>query len=241
MSPRGDGPRDGERAERGAAVLPQRLVVRLLPVFAAAAGSLDAVCVTHFGGVFASVITGNLVQLGRAVAAPDGRLAVGATVAVGCYALGVAGGTAGLGRRGAGWHRRASLVAAAELALLAGVAAGWLATDGRPDARTTSLLLALAAAAMGMQSAITIGSGVQGASTTYLTGALTGLVRGLTGEPHRFAADAAARVGAFLCGATAGALLLRFASSWAPILPVALVGLAVVIAAASTGARVERS
>jgi hypothetical protein len=55
----------------------------------------------------------------------------------------------------------------AELVLVAGVEAGWLATDGRPDASTASLLLALAAATtMGMQSAVTISSGVRGASTT---------------------------------------------------------------------------
>jgi hypothetical protein len=118
-------------------VLPERLVVRLLVVFAAAAGSLDVVGVTRLGGPFASVITGNLVQLGRGVATPDGRLAVGATAAVAGYALGVAAGTAGFCRSATGWRRRTSLIALAELALLAGVAAVSLATDGRPNANVT--------------------------------------------------------------------------------------------------------
>ncbi|MGW2563679.1 YoaK family protein [Streptomyces sp. NPDC001514] len=230
---------DGAPAEPGAAVRPERRVVRLLAVLAAAAGSLDAVCVTRFDGVFASVITGNLVQLGRALVALDSRLAVGATVAVGSYALGVAVGTAGLGRRGARWRRETSLIMTAELALLAGVGGGWLATEGHPDAGITSLLLALAGAAMGVQSAVTISSGVRGASTTYLTGTLTGLVRALSGEPHRFDAAAGARLAAFLCGATGGALLLRFAPLWAPILPMVLVGAVVVIATASAHGRVE--
>jgi uncharacterized membrane protein YoaK (UPF0700 family) len=56
-------------------VLPERLVGRLLTVFAAAAGCLDIVCVTRLGGPFASVITGNLVQLGRGIATVDGQLA----------------------------------------------------------------------------------------------------------------------------------------------------------------------
>jgi uncharacterized membrane protein YoaK (UPF0700 family) len=57
--------------------------VRLLAVLTAAAGCVDAVCVTRLGGVFASVITGNLVQLGRAIATADGTLATAATTAVG--------------------------------------------------------------------------------------------------------------------------------------------------------------
>ncbi len=92
------GPTPADEPVTQVAVLPERLVVRLLLVFAAAAGSLDVVCVTRLGGPFASVITGNLVQLGRGVATPDGRLAVGATAAVAGYALGVASGTAALGR-----------------------------------------------------------------------------------------------------------------------------------------------
>ncbi|MCX4513887.1 DUF1275 domain-containing protein [Streptomyces sp. NBC_01619] len=222
--------------------LPQRLVVRLLLVLTAAAGCLDAVCVIRLGGAFASVVTGNLVQLGRGIATPDGPLLVSAAVAVGGYAVGVAAGSAGQARRSAGWYRRTSLLVAAELALLACVAGGWPATGGDPGPYTAALLLAAAAAAMGMQSAITIGSGVRGASTTYLTGTLTTVVRGLTtGRPPRLAgaADGAARLGALLVGATVGALLLRFAPLWAPVLPAVLVGAVVVIASASPRGRVE--
>jgi uncharacterized membrane protein YoaK (UPF0700 family) len=50
---------------RHGAALSERVVARLLVGLAAAAGCLDAVCMTRLGGVFASVITGNLVQLGR--------------------------------------------------------------------------------------------------------------------------------------------------------------------------------
>jgi uncharacterized membrane protein YoaK (UPF0700 family) len=226
-----------------AAVLSDRVVVRLLVILAAAAGCLDAVCVTRLGGPFASVITGNLVQLGRGIATPDGRLAVGAAAAVAGYTLGVAAGGAGLGRGSGGWCRRTSLVAAAELALLAGVAAGWLATGGHPDEGTIPLLLTVAAAAMGVQSAVTISSGVPGASTTYLTGTLTGLVRTLTAQPRRSAAVAgdATRLAALLCGAAIGALLLRAAPLWAPALPAVLVGTVVVIAAVAIRGRMEKT
>ncbi|GII23360.1 YoaK family protein [Planosporangium mesophilum] len=223
------------------AVLPERLVVRLLAVLAAAAGCLDAVCVSRLGGPFASVITGNLVQLGRGIATPDGRLAISATTAVAGYILGVAAGSAGLGHGRVGWHRRTSLIAAIELALLAGVTAGWLATDGRPGGGTAWLLLAVASMAMGVQSVVTVSSGIRGASTTYLTGTLTSIVRTLTSEPYRFATTAggAARLAALLCGATVGALMLRIAPLWAPALPAVLVAAAVVFAALSARRRME--
>jgi uncharacterized membrane protein YoaK (UPF0700 family) len=222
----------GASGEAGG-VLPEHLVVRLLLVLAAAAGCVDVVCVTRLGGPFASVITGNLVQLGRAVAALDGRLAVSATTAVAAYALGVAGATTGLRDRPAGWRRRTTRVAAGELVMLVCVAAGWLATSGRPDATISWLLLALAAAAMGVQSTITIRSGVRGASTTYLTGTLTEVVRAAAGEGRRFVATAGGigRLAALLCGAIVGGLLLRVTPSFAPALPVVLVGAVVTIAA----------
>ncbi|MCW2643683.1 MAG: hypothetical protein JWP76_5989, partial [Dactylosporangium sp.] len=228
---------------RSDAALPEWVVVRLLTVLAAAAGCLDAVCVTRLGGLFASVITGNLVLLGRAIAAVDGRLAVGATTAVGSYALGVAAGTVSLRRCEAGWRRRTSIVATAEVVLLSGVAAGWLATDAHPGPSSAPLLLGLAAAAMGVQSAVTISSGVRGASTTYLTGTLTSVVRTVTVDPYRFAAGAggAARLAALLSGAAAGALVLRVAPSWAPALPAALVAAVVVVAAGPIHGRMEGS
>jgi uncharacterized membrane protein YoaK (UPF0700 family) len=231
--------RRGESTGSGAP-LSERVVVWLLVGLAAAAGCLDAVCVTRLGGVFASVITGNLVQLGRAVAAVDGWMAAGATTAVGCYAAGVAVGTVGLRRCAAGWRRRASAVVAGEAVLLAGVAVGWLAADARPGRCTALLLLGAAAAAMGVQSVVTISSGVRGASTTYLTGTLTDMVRAVIADPHRFAAGkgGASRLVALLCGAIIGALALRVAPLWAPALSAALVAV-VVIAAAFARDRTE--
>jgi len=197
---------------------------------------MDVVCVARLGGPFASVITGNLVQLGRGIGTLDGRLAAGATVAVGGYAVGVAAGNIAYGSKGSGWRPRTSLVAAAELALLACVAAGWLAAGGQPDRGVTLLLLALAAAAMGVQGVLTINSGVRGASTTYLTGTLTSIVRILTSTPHHFAelAGGGSRLAALLCGALFGALLLKGAPLWAPVLPVVLVAVVVAITATST-------
>ncbi|WP_327009961.1 DUF1275 family protein [Dactylosporangium sp. NBC_01737] len=351
--------------------LSARTVWWLLLALAAAAGCLDAVCVSRLGGVFASVITGNLVQLGRAVATIDGWAAAGAVTAVGGYAAGVAAGTAALrhrttdphrpaagahprtaaphprtprrtrrpprrtperhagpadgratpperhvgpaGRRATpanrratpperhagpadgrttpperhagpadgratppnaapdpqaaaphpqtaaadqqaaapgpqaagqqqpatGWRRRVTALAAGEAVLLAGVAAGWQAAGARPGHAGTLLLLCAAAAAMGVQSTVTLGSGVAGASTTYLTGTLTGLVRHAVAGPHHVTGTGgAARLGALLCGAAAGTVVLRVAPLWAPALAAALVA-AAVAAALVAGARIR--
>jgi uncharacterized membrane protein YoaK (UPF0700 family) len=215
------------RVERTDAVLPERVVTRLLAVLAVASGSLDVVCVTRLGGLFASVTTGNLVQLGRAIATVDGQLAARATTTVGGYAIGVAGGTVGLRGSGSGWRRRTSLVALVEVLLLTGVAVGWLVTGGHSGTSTSAVLLGVAAAAMGVQSTVTIGSAAPGASTTYLTGTLTSLVRALAAAPHRLDGPAAARVAAFVCGTVLGALVLRVSPLWAPALPVALVAVVV--------------
>ncbi len=215
---------------------------------AAAAGCLDAICVARLGGVFASVITGNLVQLGRAVAAVDGWLAAAATTGVAGYALGVAATTTAQRRTArhttpantaqqrtpphaaAPTHQRTHLGAAAgvEAVLLAGVAAAWLIVGADPGRGTALALLALGAAAMGVQSALPISSGGRGASTTYLTGTLTGVVRTAVLDPHGFTAGpgGVARLLALLCGAAAGAVLLRFAPLWAPVPSLLLVAAA---------------
>jgi uncharacterized membrane protein YoaK (UPF0700 family) len=240
----------GSTAETGA-VLPERVVVRLLPVLSAAAGSLDVLCVTRLDGVFASVVTGNLVQLGRATITVDGRLAAGTTAAVVGYALGVAAGTVALRLAATGWRRRTSLVLAGEAILLAGVAVGMQlgatatvllclagVAVGMQLGATATVLLCLAGTAMGVQSAVTISSGVRGASTTYLTGTVTEAVRSLATDPRRLTpvGAPAVRLAALLGGAAAGALVLRVAPIWAPAVPVALVG-AVVLVTAALGRR----
>jgi uncharacterized membrane protein YoaK (UPF0700 family) len=219
--------------------LPERVVTLLLAVLTAAAGSLDVFCLTRLNGLFASVITGNLVQLGRAIASTDAWFAVEAATTVGSYGLGVAAGTAALRRCAAGWRRRTTLLLTVEVVLLIGLVAGWLATDARPVGSASPLLLGLAAAAMGIQSAVTIASGVRGASTTYLTGTLTDAVRAVVGDPHRLAGGAAGRLAALLFGACLGALVLRLAPAWAPVLAAALVA-AVLLAATLAQIRIER-
>lgn len=222
--------------------LPDRLVVRLLAVLAGAAGCLDVVCVTRLGGPFASVITGNLVQVGQALVTTDRQLLTSTVTAIGGYALGVAGGSVPLRGVAVGWRRRSTGLAVVEAVLLCAVAVGWLTAGADPGYVGTLLLLGAAATATGIQSVLTISSGIRGASTTYLTGTLTKVVRGVVGDPHRFAAGAGgvARLGALLAGAVLGAVLLRVAPLAAPALAAALVVAVVLVAAVHLRSRSTR-
>jgi uncharacterized membrane protein YoaK (UPF0700 family) len=201
------------------------LILRLQYALTAAAGALDVFCVTRLGGAFASVITGNLVQVGSSVVGSDPRLAVRCLVAVTAYAIGVACGAAALRRVPQGWTSRTTLVTAAEFVVLAAVAAIWRATFGHAGEAAKELMLGLASLAMGLQSASTVTSGLRGAATTYFTGTLTNAVRTLVTESHGLArgARAALRLASLLAGALAGGLLQQLAPAWAPVLPAAVV------------------
>ncbi|PZG01740.1 YoaK family protein [Micromonospora deserti] len=221
-------------------VLSRRVVVRLLVVLSAASGCLDVFCLTRLGGFFASVITGNLVKFGDAIVTADTRPVAGGLAAVGGYAVGVAAATAHLRHAGTGWRRRTGMVAGAEAALLVGVAAFWFSTAERPGYAGGLALLGAASAASGMQTAVTISSGLRGASTTYLTGSLTDVVRTIVLDPHRFAAGAGgvSRLLGLLGGAVLGALTLRVAPSWTPALAAALVVAVVLVTVGLTRARI---
>ena len=79
---------------------------------------------------------------------------------------GVAIGTVALRGSQSGWRLRTCVVASFELFLLVGVLVGWQIIDGSPSTGQGIALLALAATAMGVQSAVTLRTGVHDASTT---------------------------------------------------------------------------
>ena len=104
-----------------AGALPRQVVIRLLVVLAAAAGCVDIMAMSRLGGPFASVVTGNVIQLGRSLAIPNRHLAVSASCSVASYAAGVAVGTVALRASLPGWRLRTCVVASFELFLLVGV------------------------------------------------------------------------------------------------------------------------
>jgi uncharacterized membrane protein YoaK (UPF0700 family) len=127
------------------------------------------------------------------------------------------------------WPARVRAVLTVVPVAQAAVLGGWLATGGRPGAVAQSGMLALAAFAMGAQSAGVNALSLPGAATTYLTGTLTTLTAELatSGVPatmrRRLAVLAAA-----LTGAGLDAVLLVWVRPAAPALPLALT-LAVVV------------
>jgi uncharacterized membrane protein YoaK (UPF0700 family) len=181
-------------------------------------GAVDAVSFLHLGKVFSSVITGNMALLGVAAGSHNGTLAVSGGVALIGYAIGVAVGGFIARVPAAGqliWPRRVTVALTVEAGVLIAFSAGWLATGGRPAGVAQDTLLAVAATAMGMQSAAVrrLGS----LSTTYLTSTLTGLVVALAlrqrvgKEPRSLAILAA-----FIAGAVAGAVVASYAPGWVP-------------------------
>ena len=235
-------------------------------------GANDVASFTRLGGVFTSVMTGNIVLWGLAVARGSLSLASHTAVSIAGYIIGVAGGTwiahsfkkastgkAGPGRASTGraagragtakadpgkpgddqdlasvlpGHVRWALFA--ELILLAGFAVGWEVTGASPAGWAQFCLLAVLAAAMGVQASAVQEMGLTNVSTTFLTGTLTGLVSSLV-SPGQDTPDGLRRFGV-LIGLAAGAglcgLLVATAADAVPVPPLAAIITTLALAAA---------
>ena len=206
-----------------------------------ASGAMDVTSFTRLGNVFTSVMTGNIVLWGLAIARGSLTLAGHTAVAVGGYVVGVVGGTVvayrfrAAGPAGAGTAEpgdesparalpaHVTLALLAEFILLCGFTAGWEITGARPAGGAQLSLLAVAAAAMGVQSSSVRDMGLADVSTTYLTGTLTGLVSSLA-RPDKNTPHAARRFGVLAglaAGATLAGLLVATAATAVPALPLA--------------------
>jgi uncharacterized membrane protein YoaK (UPF0700 family) len=107
-----------------------------------------------------------------------------------------------------------------ELVLLAGFSVGWEVTGGLLAGAAQLLLLAIAAAAMGMQSAAVRGLGRGDFSTTYLTGQLTGLISALVtpGKRNWPGWRQSGPLLAVAAGALIGGLLIGYAAAALPVI-----------------------
>ncbi|MEV0130971.1 DUF1275 family protein [Dactylosporangium sp. NPDC050688] len=177
-------------------------------LLALAAGYVDGICLLFLGGVFGSVVAGNLVVLGVAGVQRLPETALRAALSVAVY-----GGTVLLARRVAPSH---CLVGA--LLALCTLCGGWMVTQHDPRGLTQLPLLALAAIATGLQHAA--GRDARTAATR---------------DPHAAAADAGLPALLPLAGIPVGALgagLLLERVPWAGPLPaVLLVAIALVVGA----------
>ena len=208
----------------------------LAMALAAASGATDVASFLRLGGVFASVMTGNLVLFGLGVARQSGALVGHAATALAGYVAGVALGALicrGSSEESDLWPRRVSATLAVELLAFAGFTIGWELVRGHASGVTQFALLAVAAIAMGLQSEAMRNVGGQ-LSTTYLTGTLTSAVSLLVTRGRRRGVNwlSVGVLGSAAIGAAAGAALIRAAPVTLPILPV--VAVAGVIATAMT-------
>jgi uncharacterized membrane protein YoaK (UPF0700 family) len=212
----------------------------LVVVLALTSGAIDAVTFVRLGSVFSSVITGNLALLGLAVGERHGALAVDSGLALAAYAVGVLAGGALAGPVEGPqpvWPRRTTLIMAAELVVLAGFSAGWLIAGGHPSGGVRMTLLALTAAAMGMQSAAVRLLGQM--STTYLTSTLIGIFQSL--GTRRVPQDWQRSTGVILAFVAGAALGVAGAVVSAALVPAAvMVPLAAVLLCAARSAALRQ-
>jgi len=149
-------------------------------------GAVDAASFLALGHVFGSVITGNLVLLGVAANAAQPGLAAHSGVALAGYMVGVAIGAPIVVRadsavhadsHGRTWPPSVTVTLAVELGVLAAFSVAWELAGAAPHGAVELALVAVLAAAMGLQAAAVRRLGQM--SSTYLTSTLTGLVAGL--------------------------------------------------------------
>jgi uncharacterized membrane protein YoaK (UPF0700 family) len=191
-------------------------------------GAMDVASFTRLGSVFASVMTGNIVLCGLAIARGSVSLLLHTVTAICGYVLGVALGTRiASSDEPEGFTSRVRVAFLLEFALLCVLAAGWEVSSTRPTGWAEFCLLACGAAAMGTQSAAVQQMGFTSVSTTFLTGTLTGLVGSLV-RPGRSPVGVL-RPGVLL-GLLAGALLSGLlVARLAAAVPVLFLGAIVVV------------
>jgi uncharacterized membrane protein YoaK (UPF0700 family) len=225
------------------------LVILLL---AGAGSGLDTVLILSFD-VLTGAQTGNTVLLGAAIALGRLAAALGSLISVVCYVVGAAVGEFLFVKDRRTWFRPSavSTVLFAELITLGALFVLWHIYGQHPSPDVTSVLIACAATAMGMQSAAMLRIG-NVPTTTYITGTLTtfatNLVRWLdsaddrpvsSGERHLKVTARFSPVGgswiygltwlSYLAASVLTGLLFLHMSELALLLPISLVVLVILL------------
>jgi uncharacterized membrane protein YoaK (UPF0700 family) len=198
-------------------------------------GAVDVTSFLALGNVFSSVVTGDMVLLGAAAGTGRPDLAVHSGVALAGYLAGVVAGAPLAARRPQAtgtWPPSVTVILAVELVILVAFSVGWELAGTHPSGGGQLALVAVLAAAMGLQAAAVRRLGQM--STTYLTSTLTALVAGLvTGSKPDGMARSLGVLATLIIGAIAASILLEEARAWVPL--VILVPLGLVIVASVAG------
>jgi uncharacterized membrane protein YoaK (UPF0700 family) len=197
----------------------------------AVTGAVDAIGFTRLGGVFTSVMTGNMVLLGVSAGKSDVSLAIHTGVAFVCFISGSL-----VGARVAGhatkdqhfWPRPILTALVLELVVLTVFGVWWEMVAGTPTGGSEYAMLGINAVALGIQSAAVLRFGISGLSTTYLTGTLTQLVASFTKRHEPIVGRNVNVLLALIVGAGLGAAVAIKVPRAAPVVPVGILAFVVV-------------
>ncbi|MFF5263209.1 YoaK family protein [Actinomadura viridis] len=203
----------------------------LLVALAFGAGATDIVGFLGMHQVFTANMTGNIVLFGLAAGEGSGADLARCGVATLAFALGALGGFLLAGTAdGRLWPVGVTRTLAAGLVVQAAFLAGWIAADARPGGGALLALIALSAAAMGVQSAAARGLTSDAVSTTFVTGTLTSMMGALATGSAQGAGLRTATIAALAAGAAAGGALMgpapEAAAAIGPAITVAVIALA---------------
>lgn len=205
-----------------------------LLLIAAVCGLIDAACFLALGGVFAEIMTGNILLLAFRIgtgqqigdATPLRYLAAIVSFAVGALICGFL-------MRGAEKkvERRIGFSIEFAFVLLATVLA--FATSAGSTGTGRDVVVSLLACAMGIQNGMMRKHGIADVATNMMTVTFTGLVSELkvVGGDNRHWARRASSIAIFFLGAIVGAFLTRYGAGWPLLVATALLGLAVLVLA----------
>ena len=199
-----------------------------LYMITAICGLVDAVCFLALGGVFAEMMTGNLLLMAFSVGMPGHGDSARYVPAILAFSLGaLLGGR--LLRGPAKWQERRIGFAVEWLVILAATAVAW---RGDPDAHNLAgqAVVTLLSFAMGIQNAIVQIHGVPDLATNVMTVTFTAIIADskAAGGDNKNWTRRITSVGLFCVSAAVGALLLRFGTVWPLMLASVVFGLAVI-------------
>jgi uncharacterized membrane protein YoaK (UPF0700 family) len=179
-------------------------------------GLVDAACFLSLGGVFAEIMTGNLLFLCFSLGSGQ---PVGEVRKYVLVLLVFAVGAAISGRLVRGRWRQTRFGFVAEWALLGAALAATLVLHPGPSGPARDLVVSLLALAMGLQNALIRRHGVPDLATNVMTLTVTALIadsRLVGGGSERWQRRLAS-VGIFLMTAMSGAAMTTYAGPWAPL------------------------
>jgi uncharacterized membrane protein YoaK (UPF0700 family) len=193
-----------------------------LAALSIASGSLDVSAFLRLGGVFASIMTSNLIFVSLAAVKADATLGQHCATALFSYVAGVGIGSAlarPSGVKSRLGTRRLGVLLTAEAVVLIIYGLWWSVEGARPEGWQQLTLLGVVTLAMGLQASAARALGDPNAGTTYVTGPLTGMVATVvTGQ--RPDAGAALSIAGILVGAAVGVGLLETVADLTPFLAV---------------------